>query len=363
MPQLPDGSLTKMSPRYKMIPTHGIGIMVGGTGWTFNPWATFRFLDLPPEIRNKIYDLVVPSCRMLILGNHPQREINHHKRKHGCKRAPPMPYRLRSILLSGTVPDELAAAIAFLKVCRKCNHEVTSMLYSRTIFRFRTIKHINKFLNSIPQPGREDITSIEISYSAYGEPRWTKDEYWKIKNDWKWLTVCQRLKTDLPSLQNVDLDIRVADWPIQLKSSNYCFEPLDMLAGSGLQKARVCLSHYRIHPNRCGAVARALEDMMMTPEGIEMRDMADAVAAVREMQEKEACEAARKALLPPVRAKKVLVIKNIPKETEDKTGTKSRLTHTKPLAQRKLAYRTKGLEGWARVNLDTVGVTWTEAVS
>ena len=155
---------------------YGIGITVGGSGWLYDPWATFRFLDLPPEIRNKIYDLIVPSCRLLITGNHPQRDIVQYKKLHGSGRTLQVRYRLCSILLSDTDPHQLATAIAFLKVCRTFNHEITSMLYAKTTFCFSTIKHINKFLNVIPQQGKKEIANIEISYSVYGEPQWTKDE-------------------------------------------------------------------------------------------------------------------------------------------------------------------------------------------
>ena len=177
----------------------------------------------------------------------------------------------------------------------------------------------------------------------------------KKKSDWKWAMVCIRLEMELPALRGTNLNVRVADWPIQLNSTAECFIPLDILKGSGLERVRINLSHYKYYPNRCRPVARALEDMMMTHEGRELRDIEEAIEAVRHMQEEEA----RKAQLPPLRAKKVLVIKDLPKTIEPKLQTtqkqvKAQKTTTKP----KPVYRTKGLEGWSRVSLDRVGVTW-----
>ncbi|RMZ87983.1 hypothetical protein DV736_g4789, partial [Chaetothyriales sp. CBS 134916] len=286
------------------------------------------FLDLPAEIRNKVYRFAVPSSRVLVFGNHPQREVEQYKKTHRCRRAPKFRYRLHSVILSGMDPQVLAAAAAFLCACRAVNREVTSLLYASTTFCFTTIKQINKFLNVIPEDGKKEITRIEISYSAYGEPLWTKDEYWKIKSDWKWTMACTRIEKELPALRSVSLGLKISDWPLRLTSSAGCFEPLEILKGSGLERVRVHLSHYRFHPNQCAVIAKGLEDMMMTMEGRELRDIEEAIEVVHQMEEQDA----RKAQRPILRPRKVLVIKDIPRV--DRASTKT-------------YYRTKGLEGFA----------------
>ncbi|RMZ75850.1 hypothetical protein DV737_g5097, partial [Chaetothyriales sp. CBS 132003] len=267
------------------------------------------FLDLPAEIRNKIYGFVISSSRVLVLGNHPQREVEKYKKAHRCRRVPKFRYRLHSVILSSADPQGLTAAVAFLRACRAVNSEITSLLYASTVFCFTTIKQINKFLNVLPEDGKKVINKIEISYSAYGEPLWTKDEYWKTKSDWKWTMTCTRIERELPALRSVNLGLKISDWPLRLTSSASCFEPLEILKGSGLERVRIRLSHYRFNPNRCAAVAKGLEDMMMTMEGRELRDIEKAIEAVHQMEEQEA----RKDRLPTLRAKKALVIKDIPR--------------------------------------------------
>ncbi|RMD40454.1 hypothetical protein DV735_g4664, partial [Chaetothyriales sp. CBS 134920] len=290
------------------------------------------FLHLPPEIRNKIYAQIVPSSRVLISGNHPQKEVEQYKKKHGTQRAPKFRYRLSSLVLSNVDPREVAAAAAFLRVCRVVRSEIHSLLYSSTSFCFTTVKPINKFLNVLPEDAKRHINQLEISYSAYGEPVWTKDEYWKIKSDWKWTMVCARIEKELPSLRSVNLSLQVSDWPLQLALNNSCFEPLVILKGSsGLESARIQLSHHRFHPKRCAEVAKGLEDMMMTIEGREQRDIEGAsIKAALQTEEREARNRQRRA----PRARRVLVITNIPAQASRSTKT---------------YYRTTGLERFSRI--------------
>ncbi|RMZ78184.1 hypothetical protein DV738_g3967, partial [Chaetothyriales sp. CBS 135597] len=289
------------------------------------------FLSLPPEIRNKVYGHIVPSSRVLIVGNHPQKEVEQYKKKHKCQRAPKFRYRLNSLMLSNGDAQAVADAAAFLRVCRVVRSEITSLLYNSTSFCFTTIKPINKFLNALSEDAKRHITQIEISYSAYGEPVWTKDEYWKMKSDWKWTMVCTRIEKELVGLRSINLSLHMSDWHFHLASNHRCFEPLVILKGSsGLERARVQLSHHRFHPKRCAAVAKGLENMMMTTEGRRLRDIEGAsIKAALEMEEREA----RKRQRPPPRAKRVLVITNIPQT--------SRSTKT--------YYRRTGLEGWPRI--------------
>ena len=334
---------------------YGIGITVGGSGWVYDPFATFPFLKLPAEIRNKIYAMIVPFSRVLISAHSPQKEVAHCKRLRPRRKAPTSRYHLQSDILSDTARRDFTTTTAFLKVCRPFNQEVASLFYARTTFCFMSIKHINKFLDVIPATGKKEVTNIEIAYSGYGEPKWTKDEFWKKKSDWKWAMVCTRLSQELPALRDVSINIRIADWPIQLNPTADCFVPLEILKGGGLERVRIKLRHYRFHESRCGSVARALEDMMMTPEGRDLRDMEEAVEAVRQFEAKEA----QKALLPPQRARQVLVIRDIP--TVNSNVQLSERLCTRPCAggaPSRPVFRTKGLEGWSRINLDKVGVSW-----
>jgi hypothetical protein len=103
--------------------------------------------------------------------------------------------------------------------------------------------------------------------------------------------------------------------------------------------------------------AHNLEDLMMTAKGREERDLEEALEAVRELERKQA----EKAKLPPVRAKKALVIKLPPKPEEEPMGQakgkNGDISKTKAQAAR-VYYQTKGLERYRRIDLKTVGVAF-----
>ena len=98
---------------------------------------------------------------------------------------------------------------------------------------------------------------------------------------------------------------------------------------------------------------------MMTIKGREERDLEEALEAVREFERKEA----EKAKLPPVQAKKALVIRVAPPNVPDQPkknqqrGKKADANKTKTKAP-PVYYQTKGLEKYSRVDLNTVGVAF-----
>ena len=91
---------------------------------------------------------------------------------------------------------------------------------------------------------------------------------------------------------------------------------------------------------------------MMTIKGREERDLEEALEAVREFERKEA----EKAKLPPVQAKKALVIRVAPPSVPDQPK-KADANKTKTKAP-PVYYQTKGLEKYSRVDLNTVGVAF-----
>ena len=66
----------------------------------YDPWATFPFLRLPAELRNKIYDHVFPESRVQIIGSHPQKELAEWKRRDPHRRGLKPRYRLSCRLLA-----------------------------------------------------------------------------------------------------------------------------------------------------------------------------------------------------------------------------------------------------------------------
>jgi hypothetical protein len=347
-------SLTQRPPTY-----WGEGVLIPSSLTVpYDAFATFPFLRLPPELRNKTYDLVFPECRIQLIGNHPQKELAKWKSKSPGERGRKPRYRLSCRLLANKDSKMTPVPLDMLEVCRKINQEATAYLYAKITFQFDSIKTINKFLNLAPKAGIKNITSIELIQNCYGEPRWTRDCAWKDKADDKWSLVCSRIALELTSLRQVELDLELATWPTQLKTTAPWARPLMVLRGSGLHRVRITLRHYMFPENRLMMAARRLEDLMMTPKGREERDLEEALEAVREFERKEA----EKAMMPPVRATKSLVIKLAGPSTDtqiNKNAKGAQGTAPKPKSNTSKAYyRTKGLEQYTRIDLRTVGVAF-----
>lgn len=312
--------------------------------------AVFRFFDLPAEIRNQIYGLVIPRSHVLVKGGHPQKEFaNSQKkdripmRKHPCN-------RLSGQVLSLDMND--ADPLLILRVCRQFNREATPIFYSKTTICFENVKTVRKFLNTASTSGLPNVRSLRLKVNSYGAPYLTKDCQWKERWDRQWEGICARIGDGMTGLRRLELDLRLATWPTQLSRTADWHRPLMKLKGDGLHSAKVKLRHYRFHETRLDMAARKVEDRMMTSQGREERDMFETLVVVREME--------RKASIPP-RAKKVLVIKGPPKQVKQDTrdkqmtdGKNDQGTPSKP------CYRTQGLADFHRVNLDMVTLGWRD---
>lgn len=314
------------------------------------------FLDLPGEIRNQIYDLVIPRSHVLVIGGHPQREFAQSQKHSFQPMSKPPRYRLSGHVLSINSHD--ADPLHVLRTCRQIYHDVIPIFYSKTTICFDNLKTIHKFLNVAPKRGLESICSLDLTISGYGEPYLVTDCQWKRKSDQKWASTCARLANELTGLQRLQLDLTVATWPLQLSTKAKWAQPLMTLKRDGLHSVRLKLRHHRVHENRLGIAARKFEDHMMTAEGRAARDLQEVLQAIRDME----AEQARKAAIP-VRAKKVLVIKEQPKQADDEQTAN---TDSSPKAKKQKAkkaapppkpyYRTQGLTGFRRVDLSMVGV-------
>jgi hypothetical protein len=326
--------------------------MQRSTGKKFPPGLS-PFLQLPGEIRNKIYELVIPRSHVLVIPSHPQKEWQALQEKEPWKKHHRPLYRLSGQILS--IDDQSSDPIGLLQSCRKVYQEAMPVFYSKTTPCFDHIKSVHKFLNRVPPAGLCNIRSLRLEISEYGEPRLTKDRRWKSKQTERWTTTCERIVRSLTSLECLELDLRLATWPMTLSPDAKWTAPLMILRGDGLHLVRLTLRHHMFNETRLGMVARRIEDRMMTETGREERDVREALQAINEMEE----QARQKAASPP-RAKKVLVIKQ--HVTEQKTlgfNEPAKLSKsTKPVP--KTYYRTQGLAGFDRIDLDTAGVCFVD---
>ncbi|KIW12337.1 hypothetical protein PV08_09614 [Exophiala spinifera] len=282
------------------------------------PIKPFPFFKLPGEIRNRIYDLVVPDTQVSVTSNHPQKEYNLLKAQNRTAKQVKCP-RHR---LSGRFQGE-AAPVVMLLTCRQMYEELAPIIYSRTTFSFDSFVIINKLLNRVKNTLVANIERLEVTHKGYSEPALMADREWKLRHDARWAATLGRIKAEMEGLRRLKLDLTIYDWPCSLTITEKWAHPLLHLAGNGLERVDISLEHDRFHQMKCATVARELESKMMTPKGRKMKIREDK----RRAEEKQ-------------KAKKILTIK-LP--LNDKT-TSANL----PL---KKVVKTTGLDGYAQAQL------------
>ena len=252
----------------------------------YKPLQPFRFFDLPGEIRNRVYDLVVPEARVSISGSHPQKELQEMKQESPLKKHKLPRYRFTSKF--STNPTEYSVLIA----CRQMNQEVIRYVYGRTTFCFDKFVVLRKFLNRCPHAARTSVVNLEITHVGYGEPVKLRDREWKLRYDAKWEAILKQVKKQT-ALRTLVLDITNFDWPIRLELTESWARPLLDLAGDGLDRVDVVLEQDRFAAVKCEVVGKELGKRMMTAEGRRKKRQEERLKAEVEKRRKE--ESRRKA--------------------------------------------------------------------
>ena len=235
-------------------------------------FRSLSFLDLPAEIRNKIYDLLFVGY-VLIYRSHPVRERLENPqviaRLHlACRR-----------IYSWSAGTHFYIAPGLLRVCRQVHGEATAFLYGNTTFRLESVFTVNKFLNIVP--AADAIRKLELRHSTYGEPRLTEDRKWKHQHDKKWMNTCKRIAENMTSLDYLKLELRICDWPTQLNLAAAWAKPLLVLKGStGIHHVEVTLIHDAFSEQRLQATANVVARAMRTGESRVRPELAGNVANI-----------------------------------------------------------------------------------
>ncbi len=281
----PTGS-SDLTSREKVVSPTAQHVATPSKPVSLRPVNPFPFFDLPGEIRNRIYDLVVPAARVIITGNKPQRELKQLK-----ERAPKKNHKAPRHQLKGQFTDNPTAS-SLLFACRQMNRESVQYVYARTTFCIQSFVVLRKFLNKIPEAGRTSILSLEITHRGYGEPSMLADREWKLRHDAKWASVLKRVKQET-ALRELVLDVTNFDWPIQLELRESWAKPLLDLAGGGLDRVNLTLESDSFPVERCLMVEKELECRMTNASGRREKRREEQLKATAEKKRLE--ESKRKA--------------------------------------------------------------------
>ncbi len=117
------------------------------------PGAIFPFLQLPPELRLKIYELVIGGHRLLIQQNlwsltYKRRTLPLIRTSTGCQ----------------TVVNH-TTIFALLRVCRQIYHEARLLPLTANTFSFSNSKILERFLSTTPTWQLELIRNLHLEFS------------------------------------------------------------------------------------------------------------------------------------------------------------------------------------------------------
>ncbi len=242
------------------------------------------FLDLPGEIRNKIYDHLF-SGHILITRNYPARVRREGQEHNAGLPGPKFRFHLgneRICFHDASFGEVRWIRPDVLRVCRLVHEEATTFLYANTAFRFHSMLTINKFLNVAPAAGVKAIRELELQHRTYGEPKLMEHRKWKQCHDKKWIKTCRRISEGMTGVQQLRIDIQICDWPTQLNLAASWAKPLMLLKGK--DTVEISLYHEAFSEQRLEATSRMVSKAMMNERSQQQSELAEDVAEIKKME-------------------------------------------------------------------------------
>jgi hypothetical protein len=258
------------------------------------------FLDLPGEIRNRIYTLIFPKQQILL-------RFFHHKKSFKSTSGGPCSdssKRNRQLYAVSVQPNdaghhqhELVFSAQLLRVCRKIHDETLPLLYTSTALHFESMRAINCFLNGASSQGMGYTTQLAITHHGYGEPVLTSDAIWKAKHDHRWLATCKEIAKTMKGIQHLKLCLQICDWPCQLNLSAKWAKPLFFLKGAdGLNRVDIYLHSCSFQKERLESAARVVEREMTSERGQAQRQLEKSLQEIAKLRRKRYTQPKRRVL-------------------------------------------------------------------
>ncbi|MCJ1245158.1 hypothetical protein MMC30_002359 [Trapelia coarctata] len=227
------------------------------------------FLKLPGEIKNQIYELVFDPCDYEIIWLKKRRTLTHliynvdrrdldQTKAWGTSHlstrtripklftAPALgpnaaanrrllhkPRNSRPHLEASL--DRAHTRAALLLTCRAIHNEAVSMFYGAQSFGFSSRRLLEKFFSTISPIAKASITRLFLQHETYGDPYFVADIPWKTLHDAKWAASCAKMGSELVSLKELHLHLRINDHPLQLNLAAGWVDPLRYFADKGLK--------------------------------------------------------------------------------------------------------------------------------
>ena len=250
---------------------------------------TSRFFELPGEIRNQIYQLVLPTLNYEVawLSKH-DRSLTHWKHKkapgkwyrdfvlpqcspqtreafwaafftkpawdpsYQTRRRREMRWPFRGRHMPHSILDPVKGPAALLRVSKQIHDEAAQIFYSQCLFSFERYNILDMFHRWLTPVAKQSLTRLSLAHKGYREPQDYEKIGWKDKHDNAWAERIKAIVKDFPStllphsikptyprtltphptdLQELHLYIHIFDEPPGIDMTARWAEPLKPLAG------------------------------------------------------------------------------------------------------------------------------------
>ncbi|KAF3034450.1 hypothetical protein E8E11_001430 [Didymella keratinophila] len=198
--------------------------------------TNLSFLNLPGEIRNKIYqyyfqdtyrcEVVGEGCNFnahdpkmfKLLSNSSQtRPRKPHTWAEGGDGQWPHPLTLRFPVFGAGRRSFLPGPVlyhgwlnphgALILLCKQMYTETLPLLYNQITFVFEAPRRVEGFLRRIPQASHNSVTKLHLYYTTYGSPAAASDVTWQEKHIESWTRACKAAAKSFTCLRDLDVDV------------------------------------------------------------------------------------------------------------------------------------------------------------
>jgi hypothetical protein len=222
------------------------------------------FLSLPGELRNQIYQHYFDSefrCEIAARGSQFEKRKTRtvklwagaiQSNTHVLKYEPAVKSENKSVvvcisrplgrynLIHGLQTKWPVSLFAITLVCKQVHAETLAFLYHKTVFVFDAPNRMTNFLDIVSIPNLEHITKLQLHYTTYGCPKWTKDRIWQGKHNQSWIRACAAASRKLVGLHSLNIWIQLNDVPPHFSLRESWVLPL-------LQFRRLTQASKRVH--------------------------------------------------------------------------------------------------------------------
>lgn len=216
-----------------------------------------KFINLPGEIRNKIYAYAFKNEFFEIrfadkaersltyrLPNRPwymqpRLEPNVSRRR----RLYDWPRRIRS--REPVPPFKLSPGpAALLLTCKTVNEEATPLFYRSSAFTFQNLRAFDRFLNTLSATSKASIRSLHLTHHTAGNAFLTPNQPFTTKFDLKWDNLCWRASEEMKSLEELSVDLMINEVPISFEPSDRWMMALMSFEAIGLKRCSIVLHNH-----------------------------------------------------------------------------------------------------------------------